>query len=338
MISVVMPVYNGGDYLKEAIESILNQTYKDFEFLIIYDDSTDNTLSIIQEFQEQDERIVFINGDKEGISGAFNKGIKKAKGRYIARMDADDVSDKDRFSLQIDYLKSNNLDICGSSIRVLGSTKKIIAYPESKEDVKFFSMFGSPIAHPTVFGYTHLFKKFLYHNIVAEDYDLWTRMLCEGIKIGNMQVSLLNYRVHDNQLTKDLTEIIESSILISNNFIETYIDDDDIRIELQNYKCFMKDTYSIKGINSFLKKICMIAKKNHVSVAMQCRAISIMYSRSSSYNLFTLYSYIKAIKCTGSNPLSSIDLRLVILFIFSIKKNSKLVDLFKAYSKKKYSD
>ena len=80
-ISVVMPVYNGELFIKEAMESILNQTYNDFEFLIVYDESTDGTLSIIQEFQEQDARVVLINGDKEGISGALIKGIKEAKGK-----------------------------------------------------------------------------------------------------------------------------------------------------------------------------------------------------------------------------------------------------------------
>jgi len=333
MISVIMPAFNADSFIKESIHSILNQSYKDFELIIINDGSTDKTEQIVNSFE--DSRIKLVNNDSNmGIVFSLNKAISLAQGEYIARIDSDDIADKNRFSLQIDYLNDNNLDICGSSITTFGLSKKYIPYPDSQEDVRFFSIFGSPVAHPTVFGYTHLFKRFLYHNMIAEDYDLWTRMLCEDIKIGNIPVSLLNYRVHDNQLTKDFTEIIESSILISKNFIETYIDDDDIRIELQNYKCFMKDSYSITGINSFSKKICMIAKKKHVSVAMQCRVISIMYRRSSSYNLYTLYSYIRAIKFISSNVLSSIDLKLVFLFIFSIKKNSKLVDFVRFIQKK----
>ena len=153
MISVVMPVYNGEKFLKEAIESILNQTYKDFEFLIVYDESTDGTLSIIQEFQERDARLVLINGDKEGISGALNKGIKKSRGKYIARLDADDISLPTRFENQINHMEILKLDICGGHSLLIDSDGKINGIgmvPRSHDLCGLSMIFMVPFAHSSV--------------------------------------------------------------------------------------------------------------------------------------------------------------------------------------------
>ena len=127
--------------------------------------------------------VVFSNDSNKGIVYSLNKAVSIASGQYIARMDADDISNIDRLSSQLDYLKLNNLDICGTSINAFGLiSKKIINYPESIADVKFFAIFGSPLAHPTAFGFSHLFKKYLYRDLAAaEDYDLWERMLKDGI-------------------------------------------------------------------------------------------------------------------------------------------------------------
>ena len=104
MISVVMPVYNAEKYLDEAIKSILVQTCKDFEFIIINDGSNDKSLEIIEKYNIQDERIVLINRENRGLIASLNEGIEKTKGRYIARMDADDISLPDRFEKQIEFL------------------------------------------------------------------------------------------------------------------------------------------------------------------------------------------------------------------------------------------
>ena len=264
-----------------------------------------------------------------GIVFSLNKAISIATGKYIARMDADDIAGQERLSSQVAYLKSKNLDICGTSISLFGSRIQNIAYPESKEDVNFFTLFGSPIAHPTVLGYAHIFKKNPYRKIAAEDYDLWSRLLSKGLNIGNMQASLLNYRVHENQITLDKTDIIKSSILISRQYISTYIDDDEIRHQLEKYKCFMEGSYSFKDIYSFSRKICNLANTKKVSKSMQLRALSIMFARSSSYNLVTLIYYIKAIKYTNSKIINGIDKRLAFFFFFSINKKSKLFLLLK---------
>ena len=210
MISVVMPVYNGEKFLKEAIESILNQTYKDFEFLIVYDESTDGTLSIIQEFQEQDARVVLINGDKEGISGALNKGIKKSRGKYIARLDADDISLATRFEKQIIHMEDSGVDICGGHSLLINSNGKINGLnvvPISHKMCALSLLFKVPFAHPSVM----IRKRFLDENSleygqsaykIAEDLDLWLRMQKCGARFGNVDSVVLKYRILGESLSK----------------------------------------------------------------------------------------------------------------------------------------
>ena len=204
-ISVVMPVYNGEKFLKEAIESILNQTYKDFEFLIVYDESTDGTLSIIQEFQEQDARLVLINGDKEGISGALNKGIKKSRGKYIARLDADDISLPTRFENQINHMEIFKLDICGGHSLLIDSDGKINGIgmvPRSHDLCGLSMMFMVPFAHSSVM----ILKSFLIDSSLKyigkyEDFDLWARMFSAGAKFGNVDDVVVRYRVLKDSLS-----------------------------------------------------------------------------------------------------------------------------------------
>ena len=210
MISVVMPVYNGEKFLKEAIKSILNQTYKDFEFLIVYDESTDGTLSIIQEFQEKDTRVVLINGDKEGISGALNKGIKKSRGKYIARLDADDISLATRFEKQIIHMEDSGVDICGGHSLLINSNGKINGLnvvPISHKMCALSLLFKVPFAHPSVM----IRKRFLDTNSlkygqssykIAEDLDLWLRMYGCGARFGNVDSVVLKYRILRGSLSK----------------------------------------------------------------------------------------------------------------------------------------
>jgi len=197
-ISVVMPVYNSEKFLTEAIESILNQTYKNFELLIVYDNSSDNSLSIIKKFQENDTRISLISGDKEGISGALNKGIELAKGKYIARMDSDDISISTRFEKQISHMQKLGLDICGGHSLLIDGNGKINGIgimPRSHELCGLSMMFMVPFPHPSVM----ILKSFLMNNSLKyigkyEDFDLWTRMFTLGAKFGNIDDIVIHYR------------------------------------------------------------------------------------------------------------------------------------------------
>ena len=208
-ISVVMPVYNGEKFLKEAVTSILKQTYKDFEFLIIYDESTDDTLSILQEFQKQDERVVLVYGDGKKIIGALNKGIEKSKGKYIARMDADDISLPTRFEKQIIHMEGSGLDICGGHSLLIDSDGKINGIgimPRSHDLCGLSLMFRVPFPHPAVM----VRKSFLTNRSLeygqskyrtAEDFDMWVRMFSAGAKFGNIDDIAIQYRILNDSLS-----------------------------------------------------------------------------------------------------------------------------------------
>lgn len=207
-----MPVYNGESFLIESIESILKQTFKNFEFIIINDGSTDSSLNIIRKYAAQDSRIQVIDRQNKGLVVSLNEGISLAKGKYIARMDADDISLPERLEQQFEYLENNpEITILGTYIEAFGNegeeaeltnlwfNEKLI----SDNIHKKFSI-GCPIAHPTVMMKTEFVKaeKYSYKYTIIEDYELWMRALKKGYKIANLDKVLLKYRVHNNSKSK----------------------------------------------------------------------------------------------------------------------------------------
>ncbi|GKX65533.1 glycosyltransferase [Inconstantimicrobium mannanitabidum] len=121
MISVIMSVYNAEKYLDESVKSILNQTYSDLEFIIVDDDSTDNSLEILREYEKSDKRVIVISEGHRGVVRNVNRGISIAKGEYITRMDADDISDLRRLQIQYDFMEKNiDVDFCGTDFRYFG--------------------------------------------------------------------------------------------------------------------------------------------------------------------------------------------------------------------------
>jgi|APSaa5957512535_1039671.scaffolds.fasta_scaffold06402_5 glycosyltransferase involved in cell wall biosynthesis len=123
IISVIMPVFNGGDLLNKAIESILGQTFENFEFIIINDGSTDETAEVVRGYASSDSRIIFIDQDNIGLTKSLNKAIKTSKGNYIARIDADDVSALNRFETQMEWMKGGKYDLCCSRTYLLNSNR-----------------------------------------------------------------------------------------------------------------------------------------------------------------------------------------------------------------------
>lgn len=204
LISVILPVYNGEKYLKEAIESILNQTYTNFEFIIIDDGSKDSSLEIIREYEKEDERIVVVSRENKGLIATLNEGMERAKGKYIARMDQDDISLPERFERQIKVMKNNNIMVCGTYTKVIDEDGKYIkdeiVPTQDDEIVKKLLECTNPLFHPTV-----MFKKFdnIFYNELAhncEDYELWLKYTEIG-KIENLPEYLLKYRIELSSIT-----------------------------------------------------------------------------------------------------------------------------------------
>lgn len=209
IVSVVMSVYNAEKYLEEAIDSILSQTYKDFEFIIINDGSTDYSLEIIKKYKKQDERIVVISRENKGLIVSLNEGIEKAKGKYIARMDADDISLPTRFEEQINLMSKENLDICGCHYFVMNKEKKYIdtiLTPLDNASLVLYLAFAVPFAHGSVM----IKKSFLLENNIlygqkvdfAEDKALWIQLYETEAKFGNVNKILFEYREFNESLSK----------------------------------------------------------------------------------------------------------------------------------------
>ena len=203
-ISVIMPVYNCESFIKESVDSILGQSFTNYEFIIIDDASTDRTVEIIQEYDDSRIQLI-IKPANTGYTDSLNMAIKLAKGRYIARMDGDDVSLAHRLAVQYEYLEKNpSTMIVGSHYKVLG-TDYVVKLPVSSHAVEMVALMHVPVAHPTVMMRKELFTTHkLYYDKnfePAEDYDLWCRVLKFG-KIENVDEVLLYYRHHEQQISK----------------------------------------------------------------------------------------------------------------------------------------
>lgn len=204
VVSVLMPVFNGEKYLAEAIESILNQTYSDFEFIIINDGSTDGTAEIIERFRQRDRRIKVYDQSNQGLVASLNRGMNLAQGVYIARMDADDISLPERFASQVMFMDQQpEIGICGTWVAFIGKhSGKSWKPPIDDATMRCQLLFGVPLAHPTVMMRRSLFTdlNLRYPAYVhAEDYALWAQAsLCT--KFANIPQILLSYRLHDYQV------------------------------------------------------------------------------------------------------------------------------------------
>lgn len=204
LVSVVLPVYNGEKYLAEAIDSILMQTFKDFELIMIDDGSTDSSQSILREYEARDARIRVLLHENQGLATTLNNSIDIARGTWVARMDQDDISELCRFDRQLKWLEKTGADIAGSWVQRFGTLdKRVIKLSQTDEAIKMAMLFSSPFAHPSVMMRTELVSKLRYDSAFekAEDYDLWVRAAESEWKMTNVPEVLLFYRVHSSQIS-----------------------------------------------------------------------------------------------------------------------------------------
>lgn len=267
-ISVLMSVYNGEKYLKEAIDSILNQTYKHFEFIIVNDGSVDDSEKIILGYN--DERIKYINRENGGLSAALNTGLFIAKGEFIARMDADDISHKKRLEKQLAFMKNNkNIAALGAGITYMEENgEQIFSYVNkmSSNEIRNNILKSCPIAHPTAFyrrdiaikcgGYYEKIKQYF------EDHLLFKKMLTYG-DLYNLDESLLNYRLVSTSITSNKEFRKEYMSIRQKTLINETISGEDLKrlFEIKNHGnkdlCFKKSKYYL-----YLGKLYLWRKSN----------------------------------------------------------------------------
>lgn len=212
-----MAVRNGEAYLQEAVESILSQSFQDFEFIIINDGSTDGTGEILQTYRQADSRFQIISHETgKGLAPSLNRGLALARGQYIARMDADDISLPERFAKQVAFLSTHpEIGVCGTWVKTFGQQADAInRYPTDGETIQCWLLFGSGLCHPSVM----LRRSFLVQaNLTydasfqyGEDYDLWVRS-SPIFKLANLPEVLLLYRTHPQQMVQTYKQELQLS-------------------------------------------------------------------------------------------------------------------------------
>jgi glycosyltransferase involved in cell wall biosynthesis len=213
-VSVLLPVYNGGRYLAGAIESILNQSYRDFELLIVNDGSTDGSAAVIAHYQELDGRIRVHTQPNQGFCAALNNGLALVRGEYIARMDADDVSLPERLVRQVAFLDDHpEVGVLGGAFRLMdegGQLGLVVRFPAEHNVLVWLLLFCCPLGHPTVMMRSRVVRGVSGYDpqmAYVEDYDLWRRLKGQT-RFSNLPETLLHYRQHVGSFTDRYSTIV----------------------------------------------------------------------------------------------------------------------------------
>ena len=263
-ISVLMPVYNGEQFLDKSIKSVLNQTLNNFEYIIINDGSTDGSLKIIESYR--DSRIKIINYSKNrGITFALNNGLNVAKGDYIARQDQDDISYPDRFMLQIEYLENNNVDLTDTNFIFIDENDNYLQDYEKRyfsPDETLSHLFFYEMVHASIMCKRSLFTKYniQYRKRPTEDYDLFIRLAKAGMRAGRLDQKLIKQRKHSNSMCGSDWDNIKKDIdIMRNEFVR------DLGIEPTGYEkklhiAFVEQNSSTLNQYQFREVLCWANK------------------------------------------------------------------------------
>ena len=236
-LTVLMPVFNNGPHLKEALDSVLNQTYSQFKLLAVYDKSSDNSLDILKSYK--DKRIeVLEKPEKNGLWSALQYGMEKIETEYVVRMDADDISDKTRFEKLITFLDNNpDIGVCSCFVKTFGTAEQIWEQPVNDLEIKAGLLFNSTILHAG-----SMFRRNIFNNknveytgdySCMEDYDLWFKMI-PYTKFHNLNEILYLYRREDHNMT------VQNKSSLSDR-----------------YKLFYKRTFKLLGLDANDKNLSL---------------------------------------------------------------------------------
>ena len=322
LVSVILPVHNAEDFIEASIRSILNQTISDFELIIINDGSNDTSDSIIKEAIQGDSRVRYFSRENKGLVATLNEGIELSRGKWIARMDADDISLPNRLEIQLRELKERSADVCGTWIRRFGNFESRIVKPPIADNlIKLEMLFSCPFAHPSIIASSEVMKDALYdlNWSIVEDYDLWVRLAIKGVKMINVPQSLLDYRVHSSQvssrfkesqekLTKKVQEKYWSSYKF-NFYVSSSTREDFLNINQ------IKNT---KNIEAFINSFWEFATKEE-KIFLTKKIDKIFLKRAISRKK-SLIEYINIYRGIGlqPNPVQLLKILLVTIFGFKI--------------------
>lgn len=251
LVSIIIPCYNAEKYIAETIQSVINQTYKNWELIIVNDGSTDHSLNIIKEFAANDNRISLIDKPNSGVSDSRNKGLEKAKGEYIAFLDADDVWNSQYLEKQIANLQSNRFNISYTACQLINQNgeklQKHLRGENNPQLNDFLLQKGNYITSPSgivykreCFNKVNGFDSNLSNNA---DQDILIQMLAKGNTIGYIDECLWNYRIHDNNMSKNIA-VLERDLL----YLFHKCDKQKLFTNIWfKRKCFSKMYYTLAG-------------------------------------------------------------------------------------------
>ena len=288
-ISVLLPTYNSEKYIADTLWSIFNQTFTNYEIIILNEfGSEDNTLDFIQLFE--DNRIRIIQNDKKlGLADSLNRGIDVSKGKYIARIDADDLAMPNRFQKQYDFLESNkDYSLCGSLQRHFGLNVDCIhRVALSHEDIKAYLIYNCELCHSTLMLRRDDFvSKNLYYDKTkfAEDYELWTRAI-HNMKFANIPEVLGEYRIGNDNITQNKLELLlkESSEIVYKN-ITNYLKVDIPKSHIKYLSTWGNEFNSIRDKSEY-----------DIQVEIEKKILSDMFDNNKIYRIYEDYSLLKAI-------------------------------------------
>lgn len=258
LVSVLIPCYNCEKYVEEAVMSIIKQTYSNLEILVIDDGSTDNTKSILQKLTQKDSRIRYIKNEENlKLIKTLNKGLDLCNGKYIARMDADDISLPTRIEKQVDFFETHpEIGVVGTYIQIFGVRKSVWKMDTKDKYIRAHLFCNSSFAHPSVMMRTSILRdNHLYYNTDyphAEDYKLWCD-IAQYTKLANIPEVLLYYRINENQVSNKYNkEQKETAQRIREEYINNFLAERNVPIrfiaqntinDIQKLKHYIKERY-----------------------------------------------------------------------------------------------
>lgn len=213
-VSVILPYFNAENTLADAVESILNQAFYSFELLLVNNNSTDKSLSVAQSLAEKDSRIRLLSETKQGVDYAMNCGLENSRGRFIARMDADDISYPERLEKQVRFLEENpETGLVGSFVKYVSHSQRTDGFQRfvqwansffSSEEIELYRFMEIPVVNPTIMFRRELFEKLggCRQGDFPEDYEMQLRFLDAGVKMAKIPEPLLEWQDYSTRLTR----------------------------------------------------------------------------------------------------------------------------------------
>ncbi|MCK9265913.1 glycosyltransferase [bacterium] len=318
-VTVITPVYNGEKYLDEAIQSILNQTFSDFEYIVINDCSTDKTGEILKKYLKEDARVKLLqNETNKGVCFSLNRGLREAKGEYVAIMDSDDISLPQRLEKQVSFMDSHpEIGVCGSWLEFFGNKIYVWKTIPQHNDIFVGLLFGSMFGHPTVIMRKSVLLdlKALYseEHRAAGDYNFWVRLGICCVRFANIQEVLLNYRFHSANISTTKRNLqkenAQNSLIILLKKLGVEPTTEELRLHSLLKKGIAVSRSEVKDVSLWLNKLVeanknsKLCSESALSILLAKRWFSLCYRSSRRVPLiFTIYFSNKISKSIRISP------------------------------------